>query len=292
MTFEPTSIRGLLHFGEEFLVTRDVPNARRNTEWILGHVLGCRSTDLYLQPDSIPPPERVASFRTLIERRGAREPLQYILESTEFMGLPFVTSPGVLIPRPDTEVLVETVERLVGNERGAAIETLADLGCGSGVIAVSLVRRCERLRAVAVDKSRDAAALTARNAVLNGVGDRIEVVEADASEFLGAGRNPFDVIVSNPPYIPTGDIPDLPTEVRGHEPLDAIDGGPDGLGFYRAVVRRMAGAVRPGGLVALEIGFDQAAAVTGMLSEAAFERIRTVRDYNGLDRVVTAHRPR
>ena len=175
------SIRALIRFGTDFLDRHGVPNARRNAEWMLCHTMGCRNTDLYFAGDGAPTREQVARYEGLLTRRGAREPLQYILETTEFMSLPFHSRPGVFIPRPDTEILVEVVESLTVGRRDTL--EVCDLCCGSGVIAVSLAKR-DNARVTAVDLSAEATALTTLNAELNEVEEQVRVVRMESGNFL------------------------------------------------------------------------------------------------------------
>jgi release factor glutamine methyltransferase len=250
---------------------------------MLSDILRCRATDLYLATDRVLDPADIATFIGHLERRGAREPLQYILGSTEFMALPFEVKPPVFIPRPDTEVLIEIVESRL---RTPAL--VLDLCCGSGVIAVSLARRTSSVRAVAVDVCSEAIALASRNAARNEVGDRIRFIESNAMLFLNNNDVRFDAIVSNPPYIPTGDLDLLPPEVRTHEPPLSLDGGTDGLDFYRHNIPSIRAALVPGGLVAFEMGDSQGEAIGAILKAAGFDCVEVHRDYAGRERVITA----
>lgn len=275
----------LVRRGESYLVTSGVPNARCNAEWILSHVLGCDSSRLYLTSDQALTADHVATYHGLLERRAAREPLQYILGTTEFMSLPFLVSPGVFVPRPDTELLVEKTEPHL--EPG---HILADLCCGSGIIAVSLLARVSRTRAIAVDVAPAATQLTARNAKLNHVDDRLECQCQDAIAYLAGSRIAFDAIVCNPPYVRSGDLGELAPEIREHEPLGGLDGGEDGLVFYRDIIGLVARSLRPGGTAGFEIGSTQGAAVAELFARASLVDIAVHRDYAGLERVVTARR--
>jgi release factor glutamine methyltransferase len=280
------TIRDLLQRAELRLAASGVPNARRNAEWMLCHALGLRMLDLYVQSTAAPDPERVALYREMIARRAAREPLQYILGATEFMSLPFEVHPGVFVPRPDTEVLVERAEAMLRSRPlHEALEVL-DLCCGSGIIGVSLAARVPNLAVVAVDISSDAALVTARNATLNGVADRVDVVRTDAFAYIGDSGRRFSAVVCNPPYIESGELAALPREVREHEPMLALDGGCDGLDFYRRAVPELVGRIVPGGFVMFEIGDAQGVAVSKLLHDAGFVAVEVVKDYAGRDRVV------
>lgn len=306
MPARPSTVSHLIRRGESYLTRRGVPNARRNSEWLLAHVLACRSADLYLESDCVVDPLQTAAFGRLIERRGRREPLQYILGSTEFMSLPFYSRPGVFIPRPDTEVLVESVERHLAARDGFASQgkpghvtnhgqlsgeravRVADLCCGSGVVAVSIVKRNPQVTATAVDISRAAIDLTAKNALWHGVDARVECVCADAIEFLTESSERFAAVVCNPPYIPIADLPVLAPEIRLHEPRLGLDGGVDGLDFYRASIPLMKSRLETGGIVGFEVGSEQSEAVCELLDREAMSDIQVNQDYAGNDRVVVA----
>jgi release factor glutamine methyltransferase len=286
-----TRIRDLIRQGEEMLVSHGVPNARRNAEWILCDTLGCSMLDLYLE-SSRPSQRQVDVFHERIARRAAREPLQYILGTTEFMALPFEVYPGVFVPRPDTEVLVEEAERWLRRRPLGEPLRVLDLCCGSGVIGVALAQRIPNLVVDAVDRSPDAVDATGRNARINGVDARVRVHHADAVEFLeGAVAGGFAAVACNPPYIETAVIASLPPEVALHEPVAALDGGADGLDVYRALIPRLSACLVPRGLTIFEIGDAQASAVSGMLERERFTDIHVTQDLSGHDRVVAAISP-
>jgi len=284
-----------LRESEAYLVERGVPNARRNAEWLLGHALGCRSTDLYLAPYRVIDRCERDRFQDMLRRRGEREPLQYILESTEFMSLPFRMRRGVFIPRPETELLVEAAEALLGGipRRGDGPGPLSalDLCCGAGVVGVSLAVRRPDLECTAVDIDADAVSLARENAADNGVGDRVSCIEASAADFVRGAARKYDAILCNPPYVPAADIDRLLPEVKDHEPRLALDGGADGLDFYREVIPLFPRITAPGGIIALEIGDTQGRIVSALAASAGFEDAAVRKDYRELDRVVTARRP-
>lgn len=223
------------------------------------------------------------ALEAAVVRRLSREPLQYILGEWEFMGCSFAVSPDCLIPRPDTEILVETaLELLPRNAR------VADLCTGSGCIAVSTLVHRPDVTADALELYPKTLALAAENAARNGVSDRFTPIKAD---LLDGGRDllkpraPYDAILSNPPYIPTADIRDLSPEVH-REPVAALDGGEDGLTFYRAILRDYAPLVKPGGYILLEMGYDQAHALRELAAAyLPHARVEFLRDLGGNDRV-------
>lgn len=223
------------------------------------------------------------SYFAMLERRAAGEPLQYITRLQEFMSLTFEVGPGVLVPRQETELLVETVAQWC-LECGKVLELL-DVGTGSGCIAVSLAHFIPHCKVTAVDKMSDAIDIAKRNASLNGVEDRIEFIRSDLFTEI-AGRQ-FDAIISNPPYIRSCEIGSLQREVRCHEPMEALDGGTDGLDFYRAIIGQASAFLKTGsGLLAFETGYDQAEDVAGLMTDT-FVETKIYKDLAGIGRVVT-----
>ena len=243
----------------------DVPE--REAEWILLHALGIPPVALWSEPHAPIAPDREAVLESLIRRREGREPLQLILGEVPFHGVALAVESGVFLPRPETEELVEVVLLRIA-ATGASRGRLLDWGTGSGAIAVALAKALPGWTVVAADWSPIARCLAARNAERNGVEARVEVVAGDfgAPGPVTSDRALFDVVVSNPPYVRRGDIPGLMPEVRDHDPLEALDGGPDGLDAFRSLARGMHAWLRTGGLLALEIGADQADNVLGILS--------------------------
>lgn len=252
-------------------------------ELLLMHALGTDRVHLYQRLDDEAPEAELREFRALLKRRLAHEPLPYITGHKEFFGLDFEVSPAVLIPRPETETLVELVVRFVTERFPGGRAAIADVGTGSGAVAVALAVELPGATVVATDISAEALAVAARNAVRNGVGDRIVFAEAD---LLPHGSR-FDVIAANLPYIPTPEWERLPAEIREHEPRAALDGGPDGLDAIRRLLQAAPDHLQDGGALFAEIGADQGAAVR-VLAEAAFPG-RTVAvepDLAGRDRVL------
>jgi release factor glutamine methyltransferase len=283
----PRTIRDLLSRAEDHLVRSGVPNARRNAEWMLCHTLGCSMLELYVESRASVDNAQLEVYWDRIERRAHREPLQYILGSTEFMSLAFDLRPGVFVPRPDTEILVERAEALL---RAVPLDqplTALDLCCGSGIIGISLAHRIPNLNVLAVDVSPDALAVTAHNAHKHALTGRMSVIASDAFAFLAMWEARYNAILCNPPYIETGQLAALPPEVREHEPMRALDGGRDGLDFYRRAIPLVAMRLKPGGFVMFEIGDTQAAAVSSLLRDAGFAGVAVTRDLSGRDRVVT-----
>lgn len=223
------------------------------------------------------------------QRRLAREPVGRILGEREFWGLPFRLAPATLEPRPDTETLVAAVlDRLRRERRIDAPLRLLDLGTGTGCILVALLAELPAARGIGVDRAAGAAATAQDNARRNGVGERAGFVVGDWAQALAG---PFDVLVSNPPYIETGDLGALAPEVRNHDPALALDGGADGLDAYRVLAATLPRLLAPGGLAAFEVGAGQAAAVAALLAGAGCTDITTTADLAGVQRVVAGKKP-
>jgi release factor glutamine methyltransferase len=260
--------------------------ARLEAQILLAHVLGCSRMQLYTGFDKPLGEAELASYRGLIKRRLAGEPVSYLVGETEFWGLPFHVEPSVLVPRPDTETVIEVV-RAARPDRAAPCRIL-DLCTGSGVIAISLAREYPAAQVVATELSSEAAAIARRNAARNAVGDRVEIRDGDL--FAPVAGERFDIITANPPYIATAVIAGLAPEVH-REPRIALDGGADGLVFYD----RICGAARehlvPGGAIVLEHGFDQAAAVADRLAAAGFTAIALTHDLGKNPRVTRGTAP-
>jgi release factor glutamine methyltransferase len=259
-----------------------VESPRLDAELLLAHVLDLNRAALFTWPDRRLTPKELTRFRDLVVRRAAREPLAYIVGHREFFGLDFRVDPRVLIPRPETELLVEHVLRLA--ERMDSAIRIADVGAGSGAIAVSMAVRLPGATLYALDDSAGALALTAENARRHGVAARVHCLEGDLLEPL---PEPVDLITANLPYVATEEWQHLIPEIREYEPRAALDGGPDGLNLIRRLLAMAPARLEPGGMVLLEIGASQGEAVTG-LARAHFPRadIAVVQDYAGLDRLV------
>ena len=285
--FSPNSIHYLLTWSRDTLIKAGVPSPQADAEWTLAHVLECSRSELFMRARQPLTPAQNATFRNLIHRRADRIPLQHLLGNTEFYGLPFHTSPDALIPRPETETLVEIVLNQLKNCTNPRI---LDIGTGSGIIAIALGKSLPRSQVIATDISRKALYLASQNARLNGVADRISFFQTDLLTSFATPES-FHAILSNPPYISSNTIDALQPEVRACDPRLALDGGCDGLDFYRKIIPTSIPLLAPGGLLGLEIGHDQARAVTQLLSrQIGLTHIATHTDLGGYPRVVLAQR--
>lgn len=261
--------------------------ARLEAQVLLAHVLGCSRVQLYTGFDRPLEEPELARYRELIRRRLAGEPVAYLVGEQEFWSLPFAVDAHVLVPRRDTETLIEVVLEELPDR--AAPRTVVDACTGSGCVAVTLARELLGARVLATDVSPEAAALARANAEKNAVADRVEVRVGDLLAPV-ADALPVEVLVANPPYVATGDLAGLSAEVR-REPRVALDGGADGLDLIRRLVAAAPEAVAPGGLVALEHGFDQADRVRALLdATGAFTAATTRKDLGGQPRITYARR--
>jgi release factor glutamine methyltransferase len=250
-----------------------IGSARLEAQVLLAHVLGCTRTQLYTGFDKPLAEPELAAYRDLIKRRLAGEPVAYLVSEHEFWGMPLHVDASVLVPRPDTETVIE-VARGLRTDRNAPCRVL-DLCTGSGAIAIALARELPAAHVVATDVSEAAAAIARKNAARNGVGDRVDVRIGDLWAAVAGER--FDLIASNPPYIASSVIPTLPPEVR-REPMLALDGGPDGLQFYDRICGEARAHLDPGGALVVEHGFDQAEAVRARFEAAGLTRVTLVHD--------------
>ena len=272
--------RSALEEGKKYLENRGVPEPETDAWYLLEHVCGFNRTGYLLHMNREMEETEYARYQSVLMERGKRIPLQHITGEQEFMGLTFRVNDQVLIPRQDTEILVETAMK----QAKPGMQVL-DLCTGSGCIIISLMKLRPGIEGTASDISADALKVARENA------DRLDVkvrfVESDLFERI-YGR--FDLIVSNPPYIPTGAIGRLMEEVRLHDPRRALDGHGDGLYFYRKIIAESDLYLKQGGWLMFEIGSDQGEAVTAMMRRAGYTRVEVIRDLAGLDRVVTGRR--
>ncbi len=267
----------VLRGAETYLAARGVDTPRLNAEHLLARALGLKRMELYLQFDRPLGEQERAPLRDMVKRRGAREPLQHILGTAEFHGRTFACDRRALIPRPETEQLVEIALDLA---RALPAPAILDAGTGSGVIAITLAIELHSAELHATDTSPEALALAAENAARHAPGDRVAFSRADLLPETGG---PFALIVANLPYIPSPEIPGLPPEVA-HDPASSLDGGPDGLDIIRRLIERAPARLSPGGALLLEIGLGQADAVAGLLEASKFRDISIRADYQGIPR--------
>jgi len=295
----------------DFLAKKGVESPRLQTELLLAHLLKLPRVKLYLNFERVLTPVETDALRELVKRRGQREPLQHITGSTSFCGLEVAVNRHALVPRPETELLAELgwqflqgragspqpaangrADLPVGQDAQQRVPTESasalDLGTGTGCIAIALAVKCPAARIMATDVSTDALALAKENAAQIGVAGQIEFLQGDGFAALQNVR--FDLIISNPPYIPSAEIAALQPEVRDSEPRNALDGGADGLDFYRWIASQAATFLKPGGKIMLEIGDGQAEAVRRIFENEKWIVEAVKEDYSQRARILIARR--
>lgn len=275
-----------LDWTTEYLGRKGDEHPRRSAEWLLSAATGLSRVELYAYFDRPLSPDERAKFRASIERRAAGEPLQYVTGEMPFRHLVLHVEPGVFIPRPETEVLVDAVLEAI---REVQEPLVVDLCTGSGAIAVSIAHEHRGARVWASDVSEQAVEAARRNALYADVTDRVQMFKGDLFAPIPedlAGR--LVAVVSNPPYIPTGDLPDVPNEVLGFEPKTALDGGPDGLDVARRIAAQSLEWLMPGGLLAMELDETRAAVMADEM-RADYGGVSVRKDLTGRDRIVVGN---
>ncbi len=275
---ETWTVLKILKWTTEYFAEKGIESARLEAELLLTATLAMDRVGLYVNFERPLDAKELSDYREKVRRRANREPVQYILGETEFWSLPIKVSPAVLIPRADTEVLVEeAVEKCVSPAH------ILDVGTGSGAIAIALAHELPDCRVTALDCSKEALAIASGNAVSNNVAGRVTCLEGDLRDLP---KGPFDMMVSNPPYIPTRDWETLMPEVRDHEPRLALDGGGDGLEAYRQLAVQAGQILTAGGWLLVEVGINQAKDVSALFRAAGLVEVAQRDDYAGIPRVV------
>jgi release factor glutamine methyltransferase len=282
------TIREALAEATHILVSESSDNARRDAETLLAHLLHRDRASLLAHPGASLTADQRLAYRELITRRAAHEPLQYITGHQEFYGLDFRVTPDVLIPRPETEHLVEAVELWATQFHDERMLRIVDVGTGSGSIAVALATHLAGVDFMATDISAAALAIARENARTHNCEQRIQFIQCDLLSGLEPNTS-LDAVVSNPPYIPVTDAPAMQPEVVHHEPHAALFAGADGLEIYRRLIPAAHAALRKEGLLALEIGHGQRDALAALLQN--WNEVRFIDDYAGIPRIALACRP-
>jgi len=267
----------------EFLEKRGVESARLNSELLIGHALGLKRMQLYLQFERPLAESELEKIRPLVKRRSSREPLQYIVGETEFAGVKLKVDRRALIPRPETERLIELIEE---NLSGAPT-TILDLGTGTGAIALALATKYSSAQVVAVDQSAAALALAGENVATLGLADRVQLLESDWFSAVPAGRK-FQLIVANPPYLTETEVAESQPEVRDHEPRAALTPGGDGLASLREILAKAPNYLEAGGLLACETGIAQHKELLAAATVAGYKQTRSLPDLTGRERYLLA----
>jgi release factor glutamine methyltransferase len=281
---EPWTVARVLGFATDDFRKRNNPSPRLDAELLLTNVLGVDRVRLVIESERRLSDGELGRYRSLIQRRRSGEPVAYILGQREFFGIPLAVDRRALVPRPDTETLVEVaLERTRSRSMyGRAL----DVCTGTGCVAVAFARTRRTWRVTASDVSAEAAGLAWENALRQGVACSVRVLAGDLFGPVAGER--FELVTANPPYIPSGELAELAPDIRDFEPRLALDGGPDGLDVVRAVVAGAPAHLEVGGVLAVEVGHDQATRVVELFERAGFREMLVQRDYGGRERVVSA----
>jgi release factor glutamine methyltransferase len=279
-----SKIIDIINWGDAYFKVKDIPESRLNIELLLCAVLQCKRMNLYLNFDKPLIQNELDTLREYVKRRVTREPLQYILGETEFMGLPFKVNSNALIPRPETELLVEEVIKFAKRIPDKTLNIL-DIGSGSGNISISLAKLIPNSFITAIDCSEKALQLSKENAELNKVNEKIDFILSDILNDNFQNMK-FDIIVSNPPYISLPEYDDLEPELK-FEPKNALTDLNDGFCFYRRITTIGKEIIHPGGLTAVEIAYNQSEKVFSLFHDTGYSNIQIIKDYSNIDRIIT-----
>jgi release factor glutamine methyltransferase len=272
-----------IRLATDYFEKKTIESPRINAELLLADVLKCKRLDLYLKFDRPLQESEVDKYREFIARRGKFEPMQYITGYTEFYGMQFKVNPDVLIPRPETEILIETI---INHHKTKTNLSILDIGTGSGNIPISLSVNLPQSRILSVDISEKAINIARENSVFNNINGSLDFKLVDVFDDVILNESSFDVIVSNPPYVSAVEYPDLQKEIIEHEPKIAVTDGDDGLKYYRRIAFVAAKILANNGILYLEIGKEQHGPVKTILEENNFAEIGIVKDYQQIERVI------
>jgi release factor glutamine methyltransferase len=272
-----------INLSTEYLKNKGIESPRVNAEQLLASILNCKRLNLYLNFDRPLSEEELQNYRSYLKRRSMREPLQYIIGKVEFYGLEFIVNPSVLIPRQETEILVETIITLY-NKNTHPVKIL-DIGTGSGNIAVSISKNLPNSSVTAIDISEDALNIANENALLNSVSERTQFFKVDFIKD-SFDLNDFDVVVSNPPYIPLDEFDTLQPELKEHEPKVALTDYNSGLSFYEIITERSNALLKKEGRLFFEVGKGQYSKVHNLMSSNNLQNITIIKDYANIERVI------
>ena len=289
-TAAPWTVGRLLQWTADFLKSRGADSPRLDAEILLAEALGCQRIQLYTAFEEVPNEEKRTAFRALVRQRADGTPVAYLVGRREFYSLSFKVGPGVLIPRPETELIVVTLLDLVKQRTDCSPPRIADVGTGSGILAVTVAKHLPAAQVVATDTSTVALGIAAENARQHGVAERVQWIECDLLTGIAAEPT-FDFIVSNPPYVSTAEYEKLPPDVKNFEPREALLAGPQGTEVIERLLLQAAGRLRPGGQLLIEISPMIHTAVQALLAAATgWQPGPTVKDLARLPRVVQARR--
>lgn len=267
----------------EYFEKKGIESPRLNAELLLADILNCKRLDLYLKYDQPLTEDEINKYREYIARRAKREPLQYIIGKVDFFGLELKVNQSVLIPRPETEILVETI---INKEKNKDSLLILDIGTGSGNISIALAKNLFQSKIVAVDVSSEALKVAEENAIKHNVINQIELVRKNIFEDTNFYDLKFDIIVSNPPYVSINDYQSLQEEIIHYEPQIAITDNDDGLKFYKIISEIANKNLKTGGRIYLEIGAGKSEQIKNILTSSGFDNIQFVKDYQQINRII------
>lgn len=276
------TVKKCLSFGKTFLKNAEIESYSIDAEILLMEVLNFSKVQLFTKDDYVLSKDENKKYIELLNKRKNFMPVQYITNKCEFMGLDFKVNNHTLIPRSDTEILVECAIKFIEENN---FKTAIDIGTGSGAISVSIAKYCKNINVTAVDISEEALKIAQENASQNAVSNKIYFIQSNVFDKI---TSKFDIIISNPPYIKTDIIKTLMPQVKDFEPVSALDGGIDGLFFYKKIISECKNYLNANGVIIFEIGYDQANAVSELLKNENFSKIKVTKDLAGLNRVVSA----
>lgn len=265
----------------DYFEEKEIESPRLNAELLLSHILNCKRLDLYLMFERPLTQEEVKTYREYIARRGKFEPLQYIIGEVDFYDLKLKVNKNVLIPRPETELLIEEAIKLCSENE---IKNIFDVGTGSGNIPIALAKNLNGVRVTSIDQSEEAIQVATENAEINEVADKIVFLVTDFEEYQAGEK--FDLMVSNPPYVSKEDYSTLQKEILEYEPIDSVTDNSDGYKFYRLITKRANEMLTNGGYLLFEMAEGQSEKIKNILIENKFNEIKIVKDYQNIDRVI------
>ena len=274
----------VIKLSTEYLQKKGVEAPRANAEILLAEILKCKRLELYLSFDKPLAENEVQIYREAIRKRGLRIPLQYIVGNVEFYGLKLIVNENVLIPRPETELLVEKI--INESDKSASLKIL-DIGVGSGNISLSILKNLPNTNVVAIDISESALEVAKQNAELNSLQDRIELKHFDIMKDDLNSLGKFDLIVSNPPYVSVNDFESLEPELKVHEPRIALTDNSNGISFYKSIIEASDQILNRPGKIYFELGMGQSMQVKNLFDQKGFSNITITKDYSGIDRIIS-----
>lgn len=275
------SVLNALQLSSSYLEGKGIDSSRLNSELLLAKILNCRRIDLYLMFDRPLTKDETQTYREFIARRGKYEPLQYILGEVEFYNLKFIVNKNVLIPRPETEILIEETIKIC-NENN--IKTILDVGTGSGNIPIALAKNLNGVEVTSIDFSKEAIKVAEENALINEVADKVQLLTSDIKTYQPG--NKYDLVISNPPYVAKDDYSSLQKEIVDYEPIESVTDNSDGYEFYRLISERSSYLLEDGGYLLFEAAEGQSEIIQQILKKNSFVDIKVVSDYQNIERVI------